>query len=123
LFSDLVKDPRGIFRDILSFLNVEEFYPDDIENPSNESKDVRYPWVSRWISRINFSLYNHPNLRFVKKTVKSAGLSDLLSKWNEKPFEDKPRLDSQSELRLRKYFLEDTENLETLIGKDLSDWK
>jgi hypothetical protein len=123
IYSDLKEDARRFFNEIVSFLGLREWYPDSLEVRSNEAMDVRSEWLSRWIKDAYSFLGNYPGLSFIKRTVKAAGISALLSGINLKPFGEKPRLGPMIEAELREYFREDIEKLEKLLRKDLSRWK
>jgi hypothetical protein len=43
--------------------------------------------------------------------------------YQTKPWEEKPQIDESKQAELKAYFREEVENLETLIGRDLSAWK
>lgn len=122
-YSDLRDDCYGFYKEVLLFLGVKEWYPDHLDTKANESKEVRSKLLSRGIKSVNFYINNIPKLRVLKQATRAIGLSALLSGIKEKPFKEKPRLDKDIEIKLRAYFREDIEKLETLLNYDLSNWK
>ena len=66
------------------------------------------------------------NLKFVLDFLRFTRLSYLLEDirtYQTKPWEEKPQLDEKKQGELKAYFREEVENLEKLIGRDLSAWK
>jgi len=117
LYEELVSDAAGVLRQIFSFLEVEpDFLPETLTARYNVSYLPRSPLLhqliesqGRW-KRI---------LRRLLPSSLLASLYDLGKAWNRDtiPFPDRVRQD------LLAGYQEDLEQLQRLIGRDLSHWR
>jgi hypothetical protein len=117
LLDDLVTDALLVFQDICRFLGVDDtFVPDTtIHNKRGVLKNPGRRRFLNWLSQNRLAkksnAYLPPSFRatFVK----------LQSRNFEKP----PPLPPEMVQRLSAYYREDIEQLEELLGRDLSSWK
>ncbi len=121
LFDDLEASPRQVYVDTLRFLGVDDDGRDTFPR-INEARAHRHPLIGRLTQ-------NPPApIRAAVRTAKRVlgigrlGLLDPLRKWNAAP---KTRAPLSAEFReeLREAFRDDIEQLEAVIGRDLSAWK
>jgi hypothetical protein len=120
LFSDLRNDPRGVVRDLYSFLGVDaSFVPQATEEEYNVSG------VSRWGFLFRFVISDNPVRRVLRPVVRSV-LTERHRDWlvNRalRKSMKKPRMAPETREKLRSLYREDVLKLEGLIGRDLGDW-
>lgn len=123
LLDDIKKDSKKVAHDLFKYLGVNpNFEPSVLTTPVNEAARHR----SGLLKKISHSLLiflNKVGLGFIsKKLVGSSVLYSAYSRVNvaTDPY---PKMDGEMGEKLRKHFRSDVENLEKLIGRDLSAWK
>lgn len=110
LYDDLKRDPMGIMRDMLSFLEVDDTFKPDFSQRYNTALWPR----SRFLNHV---------LHIEKLTPewlqRGWGIRERLKRLNYKP---PPRLDPVLRQQLTEHYREDIVRLQDLIGRDLSHW-
>jgi len=116
LYDDLKNDPEKTTKGVFDFLNVSsDFKPDTSVTYSHSGKignsliatlTRRDLWLTNMVRNIAFALIPRSFLekkagKIMKKETLSAGIQE----------------------KLKKYFIQDIENTEKILNKDLSDWK
>jgi hypothetical protein len=132
LFDDLSRDPRGTYRELCSFLEIEPWDATDFE-PQRINKTIRIGWLQRLLKRppkaIRTALAGEHYHKREKKVGTSQGpaLSAIfrtrkrLLEWNKVPAERKP-LDPAVRADIIKRHRDDIILLSRIIGRDLSSW-
>jgi hypothetical protein len=116
LFDDLERDTKGLFRNLLGFLGLEDVSVSDIKK-YHTSQSVRYPKLSALLKRPNLVSRFFPPLKFVPVETRAGIIGRLLS-LNLK----KDKMNRETECYLRDLYREDILKLQGLIGRDLSAW-
>ena len=120
LFDDLKRSPRDVYEQTLSFLGVDPAFEPDfaIHNASAPTPDS---WTYR--------AWKASTLRYRIRSLAPQGLYDRIRKMREKRLartaKRQPRRELEPGLRagLNAQFGEEIERLESLIGRDLSNWR
>lgn len=116
LQEDLAKNPTNTLKNVFQFLEVEENINIDSHVQHNES-GIPTNFLTRFLlSR------NNPISTFFREGLKIIMPRNWLEKVASNTLE-KEKIDAASESILGAYFLDDINNLEILIQKDLSHWK
>jgi len=119
LFDDFVADTKGVYEEVLSFLEVPLDGKIDFETV-NESRTLRYPWLQR-----NFAFAaNH--IRRIRAASGwqlkwGLGVSQKLLLLNSKPSARK-RISQELRAELADFFREDVQKLSQLLNRDLTYW-
>ncbi len=128
LFEDMRKNNKAFFKEFLDFIGANEFYPATLEEKSNETKQPRVKWLNHLIQSTRQAITQN-NMEWVIPVLRYTGIlplgmfiRDKLNVTKMKK-EDKPVLQAETEQMLKEHYLKDTEKLEKLLGRDLSDWK
>jgi len=120
LFDDFIADTKGVYKDVLEFLDVStDFVPSfEIINPAKVSR-------SRLIAKV---FHKPPNQLTVlarrlrkKLGLRTLGIRPLLNLLNTRA-QKRPPLDENMKETLRNTFREDIQQLGKLLGRDLSHW-
>ena len=124
LHDDIRADDRAALREVYSFLGVDpEFEAPSTERQVNPAKATRFPALQRTGQLVYSTLQKIPlastviNSRPFEKVVLS-----LYQRVNQRPMQYPP-IDEDTRRRLAGGYLRDLEQLERLIGRDLSAWK
>lgn len=120
LFEDFVSNTRLTMRRLAAFLEIDaDFYSDYTFKTYNATKLPKNEIIHRLFRRENVA-------RRIVRTVTTVALrrwaSRLVKSFNYSR-DQRPRLDPETEEKLRREFLPDVEKLEDLIDEDLSEWK
>jgi hypothetical protein len=120
LNEDLKHQPKQAIQTVTDFLGVASIECLDVKQHKNVASKAR----SRLLMRM---LTNPPSIvsrsaRALLSTRTRRKIKYALKQKNTKPFDEKPEIDRDIELRLRNYFAEDIRLLEELIERDLSQW-
>ncbi len=116
LFDDLVNDPEVLIRDIYRFLGVDPSFEHPHPKIIMNRDSVPRVWFLRRImtnKKLRRFLFPFKGLRAWAKRVER--------KWNLRPIE-LPPVDGPVKERLLEIFRPHIEELERLIGRDLSHW-
>ena len=122
---DLKRDPRAFYNRVTRFLGVADFFPEGLENPSNETRDTRFPALNQAINSARMFIH-HKGLQRVIPLLRKTGVIPLAEAVRDR-FNTRPAARSAMppdvERDYRGYFLSDIEKTERLLGVDLSHWK
>ena len=123
LHDDINKDPTKVVKDLYRFLNVDaNFIPPSLNIRVNEAFTVRSKLLKR-IGRIFFKYLILLRLRFLsKKIIESRKAQNIYAFINKKPAKYPP-IKQEMRSKLYNLYSSDIEQLEKLIGRDLSIWK
>lgn len=125
LYDDLRKNPEYLFKEIFRFLGVDESFNPPSDTTYNRSGIIKNKAVNKIIG------YNNPIFTSLKKVFpkyydsmkKNPKAMKILDQIRSKNLE-KPKLDPELNQRIiNEIYLEDLNQLEHLIEKDLSGWK
>lgn len=120
LYDDLVNDPKGFLKSIYHFLNVREYYPKFLNERVNYSRIPRLACLDVLIAKVGTMLRDY-NLLGLKMTLNKLRISDKLKRINSNRITTQP-MDSGLRVHLNRLFETDKQQLELLIGRDLSGW-
>lgn len=117
LFDDLAGDALGVFRDVCSWLGVDDtFVPDlTVRNKGGALKNQR-------LGRFYEQLKNSPLKQAVDPLIPER-LRDKINDMRNQNFEEPPPIPETVVQRLNEFYLDDIEKLEDLINRDLTAWK
>ncbi|RJP94104.1 MAG: hypothetical protein C4518_04020 [Desulfobacteraceae bacterium] len=125
-YEDLKRDSKKFIKAVENFLGVQEFYPDNLGQRSNETTTVRIEWVNRMLKEIRARIHKN-NLQCLLPLLKKTGVTPLAEyirdTVNARKSGRATPLDPELQQHLRGYFKEEIENLEGLLETDLSRWK
>jgi len=117
------KDPLAGYQDIYRYIGVNnpEFVPPNYNQKQNVAKSYRFLWLENLLVRSYRGLSKRGYTRLVKHITES-GVADRLRMLNsdKRPV---PKIDQESKERLLAYYRPFNQELEQLIGKDLSSWE
>lgn len=131
LFDDEIRlDPLSSMRKVYRFLEIDEFYsPKNINSKANIGVyNLKRLYCYRFISKLIYK-YNEDNTRLFKRTnIISRAISKAFNSIDRFILanlfkESKPSLDSTIKNKLIETYTTDTDNLEIMLNKDLSNWK
>lgn len=119
LFDDFVADTKGVYEEVLSFLEVPLDGKKDFETV-NESRTLRYAWLQRSLA---FAANHFRRMRAASgwKLKWGLGLSQKLLLLNSRPSARK-RISAGLHAELANVFREDVQKLSKLLDRDLSYW-
>jgi hypothetical protein len=122
LFEDMIDTPVGVARELYRFLGVDAaFLPAEIDRPRKQARRARTGWAVGLMRSVNRALVG-ANMSGAARWLKRRGLKDMFMRISTEAAAYPP-LDPDTRRRLVEYFAEDTEQLERLLGRDLSRWK
>ncbi|SFR36419.1 Sulfotransferase domain-containing protein [Robiginitalea myxolifaciens] len=128
LYEDIREQPETIMHDIYSFIGVDATFTPDYRK-LNQTGSVRYTWIKNMV--YNDSKWKQFLLKYIIDPILPYNLKYRLKLFFLRAMTGKAKNDSgQPDVLtheranwLRSYFIEDIQNLETLIGRDLTAWK
>lgn len=119
-FEDLVTSPRAFAKEVFSFLNIKILASEDLPVKVLPASRPRSFWVARL-------------MKICAKTVRDLGFPQVvgyakysrLSRILYQPYleRSRPKINPDTELRLRNFFKPSVQVLEEIIGRDLSRWQ
>lgn len=112
-FDDLNKNPQKVHRSVLEFLEIDVISAGDY-GKVNSAKERRF----YFLDRIVLALASVKNKMGFKKRM---NLLSRLRRWNVN-YRPRGDMDSKVKEEINKRFLEDTELLSRILGRDLTDW-
>ncbi|MDX2410539.1 MAG: sulfotransferase [Woeseiaceae bacterium] len=125
LFDDMKRDPAAFFLDLFSFIGVDtSVVPPSLNKRMNKSRKTKFVFIPRFVRFIRTTL-EAAGLRNIIRTLNRWGVAQQLRKFNNRynqvatDFEMSP----VERAALHEYFVDDIEQLEKLINRDLSHWK
>ncbi len=122
VLDDFKKNPTTTIQRLYHFLGVNDaFIPPNLTEKSNAAKAIKSPFISKlmgWFSAVMVAL----KLSAVLGYLKDLGLKKWVMKLNTSKVEHPP-MTAEDKAFLQLQFLDDIQELEQLINKDLSAWK
>lgn len=120
-FDDIRHRPETLLSEVYSFLGVDPSYrPRGMVEKSNPARQSRIPWLQNAIRRLHYFMVSI-GLSGMIKSLKRAGMKDLVMAINSKPIKKEPM-----PKEVREYIIQqvrdDVHQLEKLLDKDLSHW-
>jgi len=116
LYEDFVTDPVGLMQDIFRFLDVDDSFAPDVSVRHNESKHPRSLGLQGFLTEPRAAKNLFKNVVPARWTRR---LGDRLRRQNLKRPE---RLPDELRRQLTEGYREDIEELQGMIGRDLSHW-
>jgi hypothetical protein len=123
LYDDIGNDPRGVLRELFSFLDVDsDFQPVQAENRVNPALATRLPFL-QMAGQSAFGMMK--NIPFLSSMASSRHFEKALlavyGRLNRVPM-NYPPIRPETRINLIEYYREDVERLETLLQRDLGAW-
>lgn len=123
---DLKKDPVLFMQDIYEFLGADKkFVAPTAKKIENAASEVRFKFL-RIVTDFFVDVLYRLKLSFIINILKKIGLQKAVHYFHYKinvKSAKKPKINSETEKKLRGIFREDIEKLEKLLNRDLSSWK
>jgi hypothetical protein len=128
LFDDIKNNPELIYKNVLDFLDLDEYYPGSLYAVSNKTRRNRNQLLNYFITSFRKFIHTH-DLHILVPILRNTGIVPIAEfirdHWNVSskgnPLQQIPKDDFTG--MLKEYYLEDINRLEDLILKDLSHWK
>ena len=115
LYDDLVRDARGLLRDLFGFLEVDPGAEIDLSARPNPSGELRNPLL-RWAWT-----RTHP-LRGRIRPILPKALRSRVSRWVISRPLVRREIQPETRRRVTALYADDVRRLETLLDRDLSHW-
>jgi len=117
VFDDLKRDPAGVYRSVLRFLQV----PDDHRPPGGFAVHNRAKVRRNYLRRVRHALRPLGRLKVACGIRRPFGISERILRYEGRA-KPRPPLPSQLRRALADYFADDVQLLAGLIKRDLSHW-
>ena len=121
LYDDLLSNPKTFLKNIYSFLNINEYYPELPNKRVNYSRVPRLAFLDTFIARAGRTLRDRDLFR-LKMALNRLEISSKLKELNATRVKTKP-VDTKVREHLNGLYAEDKKRLEILIDRDLSIWQ
>jgi hypothetical protein len=125
LFDDMKSDPAAFFLDLFGFIDVDtSVVPPALNKRMNKSRKAKFVFIPRFVRFVRTTL-EASGLRSIVRTLDRLGAAQQLRKFNNRynqvamDFE----MSASERAALSEFFLDDIEQLEKLVNRDLSHWK
>lgn len=123
LLAEIKGKPKETAKSLFKFLEIDsEFVPGSVAEKQNAARQVRFPLLARIIPLMEILRSKGIELRILKKLGIYRLFQDLYASFNTSKYKY-PEMERKTKIRLKNYFQEDIEKLETLTGLDLGKWK
>jgi hypothetical protein len=126
LFEEIKEKPELVYKEVLDFLKVEEFYPDSLKKASNKTKQNRFQFLNYLITSTSNFIHKQ-NLYFLIPLLRYSGISPIAEYMRDHlnivSKSSRRAIDKELTRTLEEHFGEDISQLQELIDKDLSLWK
>lgn len=125
LFHDQLRtDPDRLAKTLELHLGITN-HIEPVARKVNPSGRPRFRSLNRIVKIFDLLTQRHPLLHRAKESLRKSPLSSLVRTATSKttPFGTRPTISETTDARLRDYFGEDVEQLEQMLGVDLSAWK
>lgn len=123
---DLKADNRKFFKRVTDFLGLEEYYPEGMDERSNETGTVRSKFIGNFIAGGRKFIFKY-NLLKIVPVLRFLGIIQFFRYVQNKLNFKKERVDfkipEDKRQELLDMYKEDVERVESLTGRDLSEWK
>jgi hypothetical protein len=114
LIEDLRDDPQNLMHGIFQFLDIDAAFQGDLTHRYNVSGVIRNPLLRLIWTRSN-------QLKSIIRPLMPARLRQKASEWMIRDLE-KPQFPPEIRAELTEYYRQDIEQLQDLLGRDLSHW-
>lgn len=123
LFDDIVSKPQVVVEDLYKFLNVNsDFKPTFLNTQINSAFTTKSSFLKNTV-HITLKLIDKLKLDQLRlKIFESQKLQDIYTFLNKVPVKN-PKLNDSDRSKAYELFQNDITSLETLINRDLSNWK
>lgn len=127
LYDELMVSPEDYLKKIYEFLNITPWYPLNISNKYNYSRQPRSQLIEKGIARTG-KLLRKKRMHRIKSILQVFGVSEHIKMLNTRQNSNKSNkrnndlLSTEIIEKINNYVFEDTENLQTFLNKDLSYW-
>lgn len=124
-YEDIKENPLEVVRQTYKFLNIaENFVPTSLNKKVNKSRVAKYNLVSKVLLIPKFMRdHNLTSVLYpISKTRIYRKAQNIYTRYNTISYDYNVPLTRKNELT-QKYFMQDINDLENLLGKDLSIWK
>jgi hypothetical protein len=115
LYEEFLADPRRLLADLFGFLGVDPGFQPDISSWHNVSGQPRSAGLQRWLTR------SHPLKEALKARIPARWGHRLISRVQAVNVV-RSALEPETRQRLIRAYRDDIEQLQGLIGRDLSHW-
>ena len=116
LHDDLQSNPRNVVRSIARFVGVRDDVPISTDHHHNVAGIPRMRWLHDMLT------WSTPITRLSKFVVPPRILHPTIERIKSLNLGPAPRISDESRRRLLNMYHDDIQNLERLIGRDLSHW-
>jgi hypothetical protein len=125
LYDELKADRKAFFLEILSFLGVSPFLPENFSRRSNVTQQARMPALNFAIDRIRIFLHRK-NQAILLRFLMRSGIVNI-AEWlrdhvNKKPMTIKPDLEVETAQKVLDIVQKDVHLLAHLLDRDLRSW-
>jgi len=125
LFDDMKNDPAAFFNELFTFIGVDASVDlPALDKKMNRSRKTKYLFIPRSIRYIR-QAFEVAGLREIIRALNRLGAAryvrEYSNRYNQVKFDFKISADEKA--ALQELFIGDIENLERLLGRDLSHWK
>lgn len=114
LMDDIKSDAKEVYQNVLRFLEVEDDGRSEFP-VINPAKERRLPWVRKILRHLHL-------IKTKLGMTAGTGIGAIINKWNLKE-RQRPELSSEIKREMLDYFEGDISLLESLLNRDLSDWR
>lgn len=121
IFKDFIENPKRITKEIHSFLGIEPRAPKEVKRYNPGGKPYLL-WLNKFIGSKDSRLKAVIQKILPKSTRRTIG-KKIRQKYNLSNKKISVSLSEKTKKRLQEYFKEDINQIEKLIGRDLSFWK
>jgi hypothetical protein len=128
LSEDMKKDPMKVFKQVYEFLGVKDkdFIPNKINKKSNSAGKAIIPKINEFMIKTEYRMREKEPEKILKLTDKFSirDIAIFLRDLNRINYSKRnyPKINTETEEKLRKVFQEDIRNLEKLTGFNLENW-
>jgi len=128
LFDGVKENPELLYKEVLDFLNTDEYFPDSLHEKSNKTKQNKNQILNYFITSSRNIIHKH-NLHYIKPLLRYSGISPVAEYIRDhlnvtsKGGSSRRSLDDDSIRMLQGYYSKEIDQLEKLIDTDLSHWR
>jgi hypothetical protein len=128
LFDKIKDNPKLIYKNVLDFLDLDEYYPDSLYAASNKTRQNKNQLLNYFITSSRKFIHTH-DLHFLVPIIRYTGIAPIAEfirdHWNISSKGNRLQQIPKDDFTgmLQDYYLEDINRLEDLILMDLSHWK
>ena len=116
LFEDLCEKPKELMKELFEFLEIDSTFDPDVSRRANPSGAPKRMWLSRLLNRKN------PIKQAAKAVLPRQFRKNIYSSLQQSNMGDKTQINPLIKAQLIDDYREDVEQLQSLIGRDLSHW-